>query len=59
MKEYKYMFQNRNSGVKSTITEMKNNKHLAHKSSQFIVALLKLQQLEVHLFFVIYSLFKV
>ena len=33
------MLQNRNSGVKSTITEMKNNKHLAHKSSQFIVAL--------------------
>ena len=39
MKEYKYMFQNRNCGLISTITEIKNNKHLAHKSSQFIVAL--------------------
>ena len=38
MKEYKYMFQNRNCGLKSTITEIRN-KHLAHKSSQFIAAL--------------------
>lgn len=33
------MFQNRNCGLKSTVTEIRSNKHLAHKSSQFIAAL--------------------